>query len=356
MAWGTTYFFLIVFNCKPIRYFWDKSIPGGKCYGDTLLESYLLGAANIVTDIAVLVLPIPWLAKLQMDTSKKLALIGTFLLGSLWVSMFPNPVSYRKYADLTGHSVCIASVLRMPFIGELNNWDVTCKPIHHISLNQSWPSLDTIVNLGIWINVECCVGILCACIPTLRPLVRTRWPEAFRSRFSRSRSSRSGTNRGSLRLTDEKNSRISTKTKTLVSTAEGPNTKEVSGGKHKSWFGTQNTKDDERTRKGSMEEEMVPMGNIAVRHDVEWINADSNPSLADKGTIAWTINQENILARCIYVIVVQYPNSRSLLRSIHVLWSGAAERQKGRKADHFLCVCMRNWKYQQPQSQGIVST
>ena len=27
---------------------------------------------------------------------------------------------------------------------------------------------------------------------------------------------------------------------------------------------------------------MVPMGNIAVRHDVEWSNADSDTSLGDK--------------------------------------------------------------------------
>lgn len=32
----------------------------------------------------------------------------------------------------------------------------------------------------------------------------------------------------------------------------------------------------------------MPMGNIAVRHDVEWINADSDASLGDK-----TRNSEN---------------------------------------------------------------
>lgn len=97
-------------------------------------------------------------------------------------------------------------------------------------------------------------------------------------------------NKGSLRLTDEENSRIgsSNKSETFTSTAEGPDhnkkrtVKENQGGKHKTWFGTHSTRDDERTRKGSMEEEMVPMGNIAVRHDVEWINADSDASLGDK--------------------------------------------------------------------------
>ena len=96
--------------------------------------------------------------------------------------------------------------------------------------------------------------------------------------------------KGSLRLTDEESSRIgsSNKVKTITSTAEGPDhsknpiVKESKEVKHKTWFGTQTIKDDQRTRKGSMEEEMVPMGNIAVRHDVEWINADSDASLGDK--------------------------------------------------------------------------
>lgn len=83
IAWCITYLALIVFNCRPIRYFWDKSIPGGKCIGDGYLESYLLGAGNIVTDIAVLVLPIPWLVRLKLGRGKKMALIVTFVIGSL---------------------------------------------------------------------------------------------------------------------------------------------------------------------------------------------------------------------------------------------------------------------------------
>lgn len=83
IAWCITYLALIVFNCKPIQYFWDKSIPGGKCIGDGFLESYLLGAANILTDIVVLALPIPWLVGLKLGRGKKMALIATFVIGSL---------------------------------------------------------------------------------------------------------------------------------------------------------------------------------------------------------------------------------------------------------------------------------
>ena len=56
--------------------------------------SYGISAANILTDVIVLVLPIPWLYGLQMKTSKKVAIGGIFLLGSLYVALlrfsFPN--------------------------------------------------------------------------------------------------------------------------------------------------------------------------------------------------------------------------------------------------------------------------
>lgn len=82
IAWSLALIFLIIFNCKPIAYFWDKSIPGGHCL-DTNLMGYCLGAVNTFTDVVVLLLPIPWLVRLHMDLSRKLALAGTFTIGAL---------------------------------------------------------------------------------------------------------------------------------------------------------------------------------------------------------------------------------------------------------------------------------
>lgn len=82
IAWSLALIFLIIFNCKPIAYFWDKSIPGGQCI-NTNVMGYCLGAINTFTDIVVLVLPIPWLAGLHMDLTRKLALVGTFIIGAL---------------------------------------------------------------------------------------------------------------------------------------------------------------------------------------------------------------------------------------------------------------------------------
>ena len=80
--WCLAHIITVIFSCQPIPYFWDRTIKGGKCINENNF-SYGTSAANILTDIAVLVLPIPWLWRLQMKTEKKVAIAGIFLLGSL---------------------------------------------------------------------------------------------------------------------------------------------------------------------------------------------------------------------------------------------------------------------------------
>jgi hypothetical protein len=70
------------FICRPFAYSWDKSIQNGRC-GD-LLDTYKgLCIPNIVTDLIMLILPMPALLKLRVKTSIKIGLIITFLTGSL---------------------------------------------------------------------------------------------------------------------------------------------------------------------------------------------------------------------------------------------------------------------------------
>ena len=70
-----------IFTCLPIYAFWDIELPH-TCID---LLRYFLGTAipNVVTDILLLVFPIPWIWKLVMPTSQKIALLGIFLLGGL---------------------------------------------------------------------------------------------------------------------------------------------------------------------------------------------------------------------------------------------------------------------------------
>lgn len=82
VSWGIAFSLTVVFNCTPIRFFWDKSIPNGHCINPKI-QSYTLAAASTLTDVIVWLLPIPWLWGLQMNTAKKIGLIATFALGGL---------------------------------------------------------------------------------------------------------------------------------------------------------------------------------------------------------------------------------------------------------------------------------
>lgn len=54
----------------------------------------------------------------------------------------------------TTYSVCIAAIVRIRYISTLEPWDIT------------W----SIASIGLWLNVECDIGIVCACLPLLRPV------------------------------------------------------------------------------------------------------------------------------------------------------------------------------------------
>ena len=124
----------------------------------------------------------------------------------------------------------------------------------------------TIVNAGIWINVECNIGIVSACLPIMRPIFSFCFGESLRSRISRSRSSQ---NKGSQKFSEQKSgSNISTP----GNTNNGQNLQSYRPERRKvrGWFsGTVSTltHDEERPR-ASDEEEMVPIGKIGVERDL----------------------------------------------------------------------------------------
>jgi hypothetical protein len=75
---------------------------------------------------------------------------------SPWWIVSPSLVVYFPYKLLIKTSVCVVSVLR------ITSFD--------------FPTLDNLTYVGVipstWSSVEQSVGIICACLPTLRPLLR----------------------------------------------------------------------------------------------------------------------------------------------------------------------------------------
>ena len=74
--------FAAIFQCSPVAYQWDKSIAHGTCFQVDVF-SKASSAPNIITDVVMLVLPIPVLWRLQVSPVRKLGLILIFLAGSV---------------------------------------------------------------------------------------------------------------------------------------------------------------------------------------------------------------------------------------------------------------------------------
>jgi hypothetical protein len=81
-AWMWTVFFIALFQCHPISAAWEPTLSGSVCL-DT--KKYFLGAAvpNIVTDLVMVLMPVPYVLTLRMPTDHRIAVIGTFFLGGL---------------------------------------------------------------------------------------------------------------------------------------------------------------------------------------------------------------------------------------------------------------------------------
>ncbi|ORX93612.1 hypothetical protein BCR34DRAFT_580405 [Clohesyomyces aquaticus] len=133
--------------CQPCTFQWDKSIPGGHC--GEIMQAYLyISVPNILTDILMLILPLPAIYRLHIDLTAKIGLFATFLMGS---------------------SGLIASILRLVTFVHAGNLfkDPTyrCIPTYTYTIAESGTHL------------------IAASMPTLRPLKRHLFPQHSFTKF-----------------------------------------------------------------------------------------------------------------------------------------------------------------------------
>ncbi|KAG8528784.1 uncharacterized protein KY384_006472 [Bacidia gigantensis] len=84
LCWYFTSTFIIIFQCRPVNYMWtrvSKPLPGGWCIPQ---EELWTGSSvtSLITDVAVLCLPVPIIWKFSATAYQKVALSGVFLLGA----------------------------------------------------------------------------------------------------------------------------------------------------------------------------------------------------------------------------------------------------------------------------------
>ncbi|GJC79647.1 satratoxin biosynthesis SC1 cluster protein 4 [Colletotrichum liriopes] len=133
MMWTVVTVLIAFFICRPLSDNWLLDLKNRNC-GNQPAADGTMGVLNMITDIAVLVMPISHLWKLRLEMYKKIALIVTFSLGVF---------------------TCIVSALRLYYLANLEYYDVTFN----------------IPNALIFSALEPGVGITLACIPFLRPLL-----------------------------------------------------------------------------------------------------------------------------------------------------------------------------------------
>ncbi len=73
-----------VFPCQPIRGFWTPTIPS-KCI-DANRFYWAQATLNVITDVFILLLPIPTIWKLRASIKQRVGLTLLFMLGGLSVS------------------------------------------------------------------------------------------------------------------------------------------------------------------------------------------------------------------------------------------------------------------------------
>lgn len=127
--------------------------------------AYYIGQAvgNITIDIILFSLPIFMISRLQISLSQKIAVMGIFLLGAF---------------------VTLTSVLRL--------WQLVITQKHATPGNFD-PTF-TLVGAAVWSTVESNLSIVCACLPSMRPLLRLVVHGTLRNNESYGNSYESGGN------------------------------------------------------------------------------------------------------------------------------------------------------------------
>ncbi|KAK7955233.1 hypothetical protein PG988_015927 [Apiospora saccharicola] len=149
-VWTMTQVTLNIFQCTPISGFWEPG-PGVKCL-PIVPGWYIAAAGNIVADILIILIPLPLIKGLNLPRAQKLALAGIFCLGFLTTAI---------------------SLIRVKYLPQ--------------GIDTTWDNADT----TLWSMAECCTGILCVSLPTLRPLALRWFPRVFMA-LSRSTGGSSG--------------------------------------------------------------------------------------------------------------------------------------------------------------------
>ncbi|KAI0201891.1 fucose permease [Astrocystis sublimbata] len=154
---GTVLTILNIFQCNPVNAAFTNH--SGRCI--PLLTEFICAApVNVVTDLAILALPLPILTSMRLPPRQKIILVFTFALGIFVTIVDVIRIYYLQRA-----------VNDAP-VSPLSGPDVAFGGTSEFSWNASLALM--------WSAVEVNVGITCACVLTLKPLIIRILPSMLR--------------------------------------------------------------------------------------------------------------------------------------------------------------------------------
>lgn len=148
-----------VFQCHPVSAAFHSTVPASaKCID--IVTLYLSSSpVNIITDLAILILPLPILTQMRLPYKQKWILVITFSFGFF---------------------VAIVDVIRIAFLQRAaTSRSLALKTIHLQNVGAadfSWYASLSFM----WSVVEVNVSIICGCVPSLKPLVARLLPKLIR--------------------------------------------------------------------------------------------------------------------------------------------------------------------------------
>ncbi|KAL8693487.1 MAG: hypothetical protein Q9224_003740 [Gallowayella concinna] len=86
VIWSTVTLFLTIFACRPVKASWNLKLmkdPKTKCHPKAWDTSNIYGFCNIITDFALIVMPLPLVWRMQMNRKKKFGIAVVFASGFL---------------------------------------------------------------------------------------------------------------------------------------------------------------------------------------------------------------------------------------------------------------------------------
>lgn len=148
-----TFFVTLALACQPLNMIWNPRIKGHCIDGTAVVNASII--INIILDCFVVLAPVPMVWRLNMSRPRRLGVLSIFALGIF---------------------VIACAIVRLVLQYRLQS--------NSRNLQSAYAML------SVWSVVECCVGIIVACMPTMAGPIR-QWHRKLRSSVTKASSRKS---------------------------------------------------------------------------------------------------------------------------------------------------------------------